>query len=89
MHMGANQARDDDATFQASDSLVGVLAWKVVGLADVCYQSVSDEDGAIGDDLPRGINGDDDCVGVEHGCTAADMGPRTPSLTALQLHEGR
>lgn len=45
---------------------MGVLGLQGRGLANVCYASVLDEEGAVQDDFARRVHGDDCCVGVQH-----------------------
>lgn len=69
MHVCANQAGDNNATFQVRHLLVGVFLDKRLGLVNVRNESVPDQNGAIGDYVSGLINGNDGCMSVKHGGT--------------------
>src|SRR2546421_7945284 len=66
MHMGIDEARDDELTFHIDHFFVMVLRQQCISFADSSNTVIIDGYGTIGNDVSRGVHGDDGGVGEKH-----------------------
>src|SRR6266478_3261748 len=66
MHMSIDETRDDELTSHIDHFFVMVLRQQCIGFADGGDTVIIDGDSTIGDDVSRGVHGDDGGVGEKH-----------------------
>src|SRR5258708_37568953 len=83
MHMGIDESRNDELTLYIDPFFVMVLRQQNIGFADSSNTVIVDGYGTIGNDISRGVHGDDGGVGEKHNGHSPVTGDRNIASTGV------
>src|SRR5947209_5373681 len=83
MHMSIDESWDDELTLYINHFFVMVLRQQNIGFADSRNTVIVDSHGTIGNDISRGVHGDDGGIGEKHNEHPPVAGDRNIASTCV------